>query len=135
MRVTRAKNPQKTAQAIKKRGIMSSSAPAAPGSAKHKPKITPEQQSMAGRASRLLGVSGAARQVRGKHGARAPRSGLSGDIKTPEQIVFEGKRASSGDNMNLGKKQKGKKGAGKKPTGKRAKRASDWKKGPPKKSD
>ncbi|PKS10529.1 hypothetical protein jhhlp_002282 [Lomentospora prolificans] len=130
LRVTRAKNPQKTAQAMKKRILVPSNASATPGSAKYKPKVTPEEQSMAGRASKLLGVAGAARKVRGgKKGSTARYdSKSSADLKTPEEIVFEGKRASAKDGVKFGKRPKFRKAGPKKLQGKRAQRAADWKK-------
>ncbi|CAI4216706.1 unnamed protein product [Parascedosporium putredinis] len=130
LRVTRAKNPQKTALAMQKRVVAPARATSAPGSAKYKPKVTPEAQSMAGRASKLLGLAGAARQALGAKKGFTPRAGpnVGDDIKTPEQIVFEGRRASAGDGLKLGKRPKFRKSGPKKLQGKRSQRSATWKK-------
>lgn len=130
LRVTRAKNPQKTALAMQKRVVAPARATSAPGSAKYKPKVTPEAQSMAGRASKLLGLAGAARQALGAKKGFTPRAGpkVGDDIKTPEQIVFEGKRASANDGLKLGKRPKFRKSGPKKLQGKRSQRSAAWKK-------
>jgi nucleolar protein 12 len=111
-----------------------------PKSTKYKHKATPEQQSLAGRAGRLLGRAGAARQHRELkgEGRRKPRHGeneISSEntprtIKTPEQIVFEGRRASSKDgrpkDLKFGKVRGNKKGAMAKLKNRGARRAADW---------
>lgn len=122
LRVSRAKDPRKTTLAMERTGKARLEAAAGeagadgkPKSTKYKHKATPEQQSLAGRAGRLLGRAGAARQARelrhGKkevHNQRKPRvtdaaaGGEGGPAagmpaKTPEQIVFEGRRASARD--------------------------------------
>jgi nucleolar protein 12 len=88
---------------------------------------------MAGRANKLLGVASAARQTQAKgKGSSKDKSSSTvhawGDkdgapMKTPEQIVFEGKRAKPGDAPLFRKKAK-------KPSGlnRGAKRAAAWKK-------
>jgi len=134
LRVTRAKNPQKTATALEKRKLVpiattSASQKAASNTVKHKPKTTPDQKSMSGRAGKLLGVAGAARQMRGtttkarsspsKVHAWRDKDDVPSGIKTPEEIVFEGKRAKPGDAPLFRRKAKG--GAG-------AKRVAAWKK-------
>ncbi|KAI0007073.1 hypothetical protein F4779DRAFT_593551 [Xylariaceae sp. FL0662B] len=141
LRVSRAKDPRKTALAVE-RTTKAKLANAGAGenklkSTKYKPKVTPEQQSQAGRASRLLGKAGGARQRRGLKGeGRRPRErregAPDGDMKTPEQIVFEGRRASAKDgkprDLKFGK-MKGKKGVVKtKPKSRGAKRAAEWRK-------
>ncbi|KAF9876522.1 nucleolar protein 12 [Colletotrichum karsti] len=145
LRVTRAKAPHKTALAMERsaKGKPQAGGPGArgPGSTKYKAKITPEQQSMAGRASRLLGRSGAMREMRDRKGGdRKPRqangSGVvpKDDIKAPEDFIFEGRRASAKDgrpsDLKFGKRTKGKGGVKKstKPTGRGAKRAQEWRK-------
>ncbi|KAI0136355.1 RNA recognition domain-containing protein [Xylariales sp. AK1849] len=149
LRVSRAKDPRRTALAMERTvkakldaAGMNGSA-GKPKSTKYKHKATPEQQSLAGRASRLLGRAGAARQQRGLKGEKLkPRrrdisNGVDGAdmsaMKTPEQIVFEGRRASSRDakprDLKFNKGQgKGKKGPKGKPQGRGAKRASEWRK-------
>lgn len=127
LRVTRAKNPRSTAQALQKRGIRPSSAPSS-GHDKKKP--GPKEKSANRRETKLLGVAGAARQARGKdaHGNKG--------VRTPEHIIFEGKRAAAGDVDGLGKRHKAKKsGRAKRLKGKRAQRAKEWKKGGVKKKE
>ncbi|KAH8675424.1 hypothetical protein BX600DRAFT_452638 [Xylariales sp. PMI_506] len=158
LRVSRAKDPRKTALAVERStkakleasGLVGQAGK--PKSTKYKHKATPEQQSLAGRASRLLGRAGAARQQRELKGKprRDHRGGKEegGDgqamlatIKTPEQIVFEGRRASSKDGkpkdlkFKQGKGSKGgKKGGhgGGAPKGRGARRAAEWRKKGPK---
>jgi nucleolar protein 12 len=141
LRVSRAKDPRKTTLAME-RTIKDKKleGPASKvKSTKYKHKATPEQQSLAGRAGRLLGRSGAHRQQRELKGeGPKPRRGEKPDgadgpgtrvIKTPEQIVFEGRRASSTDAKpkDLKLKVKGKKRAPlAKTKGRGAKRASEW---------
>jgi nucleolar protein 12 len=112
----------------------------------YNPKMPSEEASLHGRASKLLGRAGAANikkgsgsgansMVVGKKGnAGASDNGIAGIAKKPEQIVFEGYRASSKNGrpkdlkMGGGGKKKGK------PTNRGAKRASAWKKGGGKKA-
>ena len=146
LRVSRAKDPRKTALATERarKTKFEASGPAADGKAKstkYKPKATPEQQSLAGRAGRLLGRSAAARQKHGVNGRpREPRAragdhpaaaAAGGEMKTPEQVVFEGRRASAKDgrpkDLKFGK-TKGKKAPAVKPKNRGAKRAAEWRK-------
>ncbi|RYP32394.1 hypothetical protein DL767_005259 [Monosporascus sp. MG133] len=141
LRVSRAKDPKKTASALeraKKAGPEATNGGDGKAkSTKYKPKATPEQQSLAGRAGRLLGRSAAARKRHGLKGdfktprERTGKPGSGGGLKTPEQIVFEGRRASSKDgkpkDLKFGK-AKGKKGPAAKPKGRGAKRAAEWRK-------
>lgn len=121
LRVTRAKAPHKTALA-QQRAKNKAAAAAKPddkqkkNSTQYRPKVTPEEMSMAGRAAKLLGRSGALRSTgsdgKDRSGKRKPKAGPangSGVVpKTPEQIIFEGKRASERDgkpnDLKLGKK-------------------------------
>ncbi|KAK2022475.1 RNA recognition domain-containing protein [Colletotrichum zoysiae] len=147
MRVTRAKAPHKTALAMERNNkarAAQSGGPGAPGSTKYRAKITPEQQSKAGRAARLLGRSGANRERLGNRGDRGkPRAPGNGsgvvpkdDMKAPEEFIFEGRRASAKDgrpkDLKFNKRSKPKGGGGGvkklKPTGRGAKRAAEWKK-------
>ncbi|WDK19095.1 RNA recognition domain-containing protein [Colletotrichum graminicola] len=148
LRVTRAKAPHKTALAMErsnKARAAQPGGPGAPGNTKYRAKITPEQQSKAGRAARLLGRSGANRERLGNRGDREkPRIPGNGSgvvpkdqMKAPEDFVFEGRRASAKDGrpkdlkFNKRSKPKGVSGGGvkkSKPTGRGAKRASEWKK-------
>lgn len=130
LRVTRAKDPRKTTQAIERtkakfNGNERNGKPGRPGKPGKKgsasvyvPKLTPDQQAAAGRAGKLFG-----RARGGADGA----SGAPGGFKTPEKIVFEGRRASSRDALpkDLKKKVKTKKG---RPTTRSARRGGDWKK-------
>ncbi|KAI1460323.1 hypothetical protein F4805DRAFT_417212 [Annulohypoxylon moriforme] len=141
LRVSRAKDPRKTALAMER--TMKAKLEASNGrdkklnSTKHIPKVTPEQQSLVGRAGKLLGRAGAARQRHELKGdRRQPRqrreSAINGAFKTPEQIVFEGRRASEKDgkprDLKFGK-TKGKKGVVKSKTKNRgARRAAEWRK-------
>lgn len=145
LRVSRAKDPRKTALAVERSKKGRPEANGCEGktkSTKYKPKATPEQQSLAGRAGRLLGRSAAVRQKREFNGdsrganrkPRVPEPTTTGELKTPEQIVFEGRRASANDgkprDLKFGK-SKGKKNAVK-PKGRGAKRAAEWRKKGPK---
>ncbi|CAF3604206.1 nucleolar protein 12 [Fusarium graminearum PH-1] len=132
LRVTRAKDPRKTALAQERaRGKHISTN--GPKSTKYKHKATPEEQSMAGRTSKLLGRSAAVQQRHKKrpsaHGESREAEGQPAGIKGPEQFVFEGRRASARDGLPKDLKQK--KGKGKKsgrPQNHGTKRASEWKK-------
>jgi nucleolar protein 12 len=131
LRVTRAKDPRKTTLALERSRAKHNIAKPTKGSTKYTAKATPEQQSMAGRAGKLLGRSGAARQRKGKgfefKGDPETQSRIA---KTPEDIVFEGRRASVKDGrpagLKLGKKVKSK---GRSAIRSRnARRAADWRK-------
>ncbi|XDG09257.1 hypothetical protein ABKA04_008872 [Annulohypoxylon sp. FPYF3050] len=141
LRVCRAKDPRKTALAMER--TMKAKHEASNGrdkkskSTKHIPKVTPEQQSQVGRAGKLLGRAAAARQRHELKGERRqPRQrrepATDGAFKTPEQVVFEGRRASEKDgkprDLKFGK-TKGKKGVVKpKMKGRGARRAAEWRK-------
>lgn len=136
LRVTRAKDPRKTATAQERQRERMMAASNDSKSTKYKKKLTPEEKSMAGRAGRLLGRSAAAAQGRKARGSdrrsrsdfRSQENGVDG-LKTPEQIVFEGSRASSKygrpKDLKIGKKARGKSG---KPTGRAARRTAEWRK-------
>jgi nucleolar protein 12 len=130
LRVVRAKAVRKTALASASRSA------ARPGGKDrvYNPKMPAEQSSLQGRAGKLLGRAGAAQFKKGRGsgtnemvlGKRGDgKSGIEGIAKTPEKIVFEGYRATSGNKPNLG----GKKKKSSKPVNRGAKRASAWKKG------
>ncbi|KAL2129092.1 hypothetical protein VTI74DRAFT_8255 [Chaetomium olivicolor] len=137
LRVSRCKAPHKTARAMearKERAAMSSSDRKGGkhdkpkkgkksddnDTGKYVPKLTAEEQTLAGRASKLLGRFAAEKLVggdkdgkkkkhrdrrnrgMGKDGAVAPAGGAAGveknaGFKRPEQFIFEGKRASARD--------------------------------------
>ncbi|KAK0747973.1 hypothetical protein B0T21DRAFT_14275 [Apiosordaria backusii] len=151
LRVSRCKAPHKTARALEaKHG---KAGPPSKGDRKGKkgssyvPKITPEAQTLAGRAGKLLGKGGAAK-LTGKdkrkdrkdrprrESVSAPQSQPSG-VRPPEDFVFEGKRASSKDGKPKDLKFKGarngeKRGYKKKtsgPSGRGATRAAKWREG------
>ncbi|KAK7951408.1 Nucleolar protein 12 [Apiospora aurea] len=153
LRVSRAKDPRKTALNLErstkfKAGAVpaetSKGSSGGPKSTKYKFKATPEQQSLAGRAGRLLGRAGAARQQREIRGDKrksrddGPATGSNANtlniIKTPEQIVFEGRRASAKDGkprdlkLGKGKGNKNKKSVTAAKPGRGAKRAAEWRK-------
>ncbi|KAH8820324.1 hypothetical protein F5884DRAFT_43276 [Xylogone sp. PMI_703] len=136
LRVVRAKSIHKTALAQQSRRSSKSLANnttrgiSSNGSV-YKPKISSQQASLQGRASRLLGKAGAAnfRKSEGGHSENIKKPpGLEGIAKTPETIVFEGFRASakSGKPKDLkmggGGKKKGK------PKTRSSRRAAEWKK-------
>ncbi|KAK9771831.1 putative RRM domain-containing protein [Seiridium cardinale] len=153
LRVSRAKDPKKTALAMERSTKVKLEAMAATGKAKgldgaagqpkstkYKHKATPEQQSLAGRASRLFGRAGAAREAQrlkgGDKETRRKESKSDGGVdlstlKTPEQIVFEGRRASSKDgkpkDLKFGK-VKGKKRPPLQAKKRGARRAAEWRK-------
>lgn len=134
LRVARAKDPRKTATAQERRQEKSLAASHDSKSTKYRKKLTPEELSMAGRAGRLLGRSAAAaqgRKARGtdRRGGFQPREGNPNAIKTPEQIVFEGTRASANNGRPKDLKIGGKKSRAKfgKPTGRAARRTAEWK--------
>lgn len=133
MRVNRCKAPHKTARAMEKKTAEKVAALRASGQSKkgtkYVPKLTAEQQTMAGRAGKLLGHSAAAKaRIGGKAGrdgkrreGRPERPGkekkeASTGFKTPEAIIFEGRRASARDAKPKDlKMKKGKKKFGGKP--------------------
>ncbi|CAM1506700.1 Fc.00g063410.m01.CDS01 [Cosmosporella sp. VM-42] len=130
LRVTRAKDPRKTALAQERAKSRGGAPNGDRKSMKHRPKATPEQQSMAGRAAKLLGRGGAAQQ---RHGKKQFKSGSQEEsastIRPPEQFVFEGRRATTRDALPKdlkGKKSKGKKAG--KPQNRGTRRAAEWKK-------
>ncbi|KAH7273976.1 Nucleolar protein 12 [Fusarium solani] len=138
LRVTRAKDPRKTALAQERAKAKAVATNGAPKSMKYKPKATPEEQSMAGRTSKLLGRSAAIQQRHGKRPSKGSSEEVPNpldEIKTPEQVIFEGRRATSRDalpkDLKFGKKGKNKskpKAKGGKPQNRSARRAAEWKK-------
>ncbi|KFA71507.1 hypothetical protein S40288_08327 [Stachybotrys chartarum IBT 40288] len=123
LRVTRAKDPRKTSLAQERSRAKSNAAGGATRDTKYKRKVTAEELSLAGRAGKLLGRAGAAQQRRASRGPRQHTAAAPGEIKTPEQIVFEGTRASANDRQakrpRLGKDAR---------NGRGARRATEWKK-------
>lgn len=137
LRVTRAKDPRKTAQAVERARSKADVADGTSRSTKYKPKATPEEQAAAGRTRKLLGRSAAAKQRRPGRRSFAPaakdgEAAAEGGFKTPEAIIFEGRRASSKDglpkDLKMGKKNKKKAGRPMRPQNRSAKRAAAWKK-------
>jgi nucleolar protein 12 len=140
IRVTRAKDPRKTALAQEREREKLKNANGAVKSTKYKYKATPEERSLAGRAGKLLGRAGAALERRKSSGKGSAASNGGGgesvlrmeddEFKTPQQVVFEGTRATSSNgrpkDLKLGKKSKGK--MGNKPTNRGARRAAEWRK-------
>ncbi|RGP70478.1 nucleolar 12 [Fusarium sporotrichioides] len=135
LRVTRAKDPRKTALAQERARGKHITTNGASKSTKYKHKATPEEQSMAGRTSKLLGRSAAVQQRHKKrpstHGESRETESAPTGIKGPEQFVFEGRRASARDGLpkDLKQHKKGKgKGKSGRPQNRGAKRAAEWKK-------
>ncbi|PHH92447.1 hypothetical protein CDD83_7403 [Cordyceps sp. RAO-2017] len=129
LRVTRAKAPHKTALAQERSRAKAIASGDTARRTKYERKISAEEQAAAGRAGKLLGRAGAALQRRQDH-AGAPGGASAAVRKSPEQIVFEGRRASAKDgrpkDLKLGKK--GKKARAAKPKTRSARRGADWKK-------
>lgn len=138
LRVTRAKALKKTANAQKRE---TAPRPFVKGSNNpnnvviYNPKMTSQQQSLQGRAGKLLGRAGAAqfgkRDEAAKNDARPQRAaGGPPGIKGPESFIFEGYRASSNNGKPKDLKLGGKdvKGKGGKPKTRSSKRAGEWKK-------
>jgi nucleolar protein 12 len=142
LRVSRCKAPHKTARALEAKHGGNAQAKAMfnkKATTDYIPKLTLEAQTLAGRASKLLGRSGA-RQVNGaepgkERRARPPNTrkklGVNTGFKTPEDVVFEGRRASVKDGKPKDLKFKGSKsgtGRGRKSakTGRGATRAAKW---------
>ncbi len=137
LRVTRAKAVKKTALASQQ--SRPGSRPLLNGSSNpnceriYNPKMSSQQLSLQGRASKLLGRAGAA-QFKKRDGAKDhgphPAKGSEGIAKTPESIIFEGYRASprSGKpkDLKLGGSGGGRKKG--KPRTRSRKRSSEWKK-------
>lgn len=132
LRVTRAKDPRKTALAQER--SLAKAVTQATKNTKYKYKPTPEEQSRAGRTGKLLGRSAVFQARKGgknRESREVNTANPGPQIKTPEQIVFEGRRVSIKDTMPTDLKGK-KKGKGKKPSGKPqnrgARRGAEWKK-------
>ncbi|KAK3328946.1 nucleolar protein 12 [Apodospora peruviana] len=168
LRVSRCKAPHRTARAMEAKqgadggGKLDKRKPHDKNkkATKYAPKPTPESQTLAGRAQKLLGRAGAA-HVSGKapgaggfkdrkredRGAGKPphrggdeNGGGKPAMKSPEEIIFEGRRASAKDGKPKDLKFKGSKsnkkakaasakGASSKPTGRGAVRAAKWRAG------
>ena len=130
LRVTRAKDPRKTAQAHERARSKANKSDRTTGNMHYTRKITSEELATAGRAGKLLGRAAAAQQSReSAGGGRKRATELHAGLKPPERIVFEGKRASIKDgrpkDLKLGKKTKGRGGP---PKNRSARRAAEWKK-------
>ena len=94
LRVTRAKDPKKTASYSKPGKGFDKDARSAKEHRGYTPKVSSQNQSLLGRAGKLLGRAGAA-QFSSAGKDRGPKKKITGIAKTPEDIVFEGYRASS----------------------------------------
>lgn len=132
LRVSRAKAIAKTALALQRTRpgtkIQKGGANNANNTPIYNPKLSSQQQSLEGRASKLLGKAGAA-HVRRQESTQTPKMDIRPVVKTPEHIVMEGYRASasSGKPRDLKFNKVGKKKQGK-PTNRGSKRGSEWKK-------
>lgn len=136
LRVTRAKAMKKTANAQKREFAPR---PTIKGSNNpnnvviYNPKMSAQQQSLQGRAGKLLGRAGAAqfrkREESGKKEDGPRGQAVAAGIKGPEAFIFEGYRASSNSGKPKDLKLGGKNVKGKgKPKTRSSQRASDWKK-------
>ena len=94
LRVTRAKDPKKTASYSKPSNGSKKDAQPATEHRGYAPKVSSQTQSLLGRAGKLLGRAGVA-QFNSADKGRRPDKKINGIAKTPEDIVFEGYRASS----------------------------------------
>ena len=123
----RCKDPKWTVRALDKQKTRI--APSRVGNLKeveHKPKVTPEQMSAAGRAAKLLGKGGASLMWQGK----ADSGKSMGMIKSPNQTVFEGLRASVKDRKLVGTKvtKARAKYQSRKPMNRSTRRTAKWRK-------
>lgn len=155
LRVSRCKAPHKTARAMEakqkkfagERGPRPDKKNAKKGSS-YVPKVTPDAKTLAGRAGKLLGRAAARAHLQGggdkkdRRAAAAPRrresavadGGVDKVMKSPEDIVFEGRRASAKDGKPKDLKFKGTRPKGDakrrsikaKKTGHGAVRAAKW---------
>ena len=123
LRVTRCKAPHKTARALERSAQGKTIATPGRGGKKatgYVRKVTAEEQTLAGRTGKLLGRSAAFAAARAlksngdkkqKRGERKERrvSGEGGEtaFKTPEAVMFEGRRASAKDGKPKDLKFKG----------------------------
>jgi nucleolar protein 12 len=164
LRVSRCKAPHKTARAqeAKQAKFNFNSKPSKAAKAgDYVPKPTPETQTLSGRAQKLLGKSVAAKvahdaRLKEKKGRKERRESRGGErattgandtavgvkgatdkFKSPEDVVFEGRRASSKDGKPKDLKLKGQKGKKSDPRKKRrnakdsrgGQRAAKWRAG------
>ncbi|KAK1755189.1 nucleolar protein 12 [Echria macrotheca] len=148
LRVSRCMAPHKTARAmeVKHDKFLNTGKPNKKKGNGYVPKVTAEDKTLAGRAAKLLGraaateLSGEVKKKKRRLNSGAPSrkknrgAGLeaSGEkpMKSPEDIVFEGRRASEKDGRPKDLKFKGAKGQGKKKNpkgGRAAARAAKWK--------
>ncbi|KAG6041401.1 hypothetical protein E4U41_004499 [Claviceps citrina] len=140
LRVTRAKDPRKTALVQERNRSKAQAADRQARSTKYTPKLTPEQQAAAGRASKLLGRAGGFKHRKSatgtaSHGTAPPPSSTNinnnnNDRNPAQKLVFEGNRASVNDGRPRDLKfRKGKNSKGRpKPKNGRERRAAAWKK-------
>ncbi|KAK2606132.1 Nucleolar protein 12 [Conoideocrella luteorostrata] len=124
LRITRAKDPRKTALAQERSKAKAQAADRQARSTKYTPKLTHEQQAAAGRANRLLGRGGGF-----MHRKKAGGEAVNGGGAASQRVVFEGNRATSRNalpkDLKFGKGKKHKKGP---PKTRGARRAAEWKK-------
>ncbi len=137
LRVTRAKalkktgNPSQNARPSSYRGGSRTGNSA--GEHSYAPKISSQQQSLQGRAEKLLGKAGAAnlrKQDNYRHRENPQKPRLERIVKSPEEIVFEGYRASTNSGRPKGLKlgQRNNKRKASSVPSQRTKRAAEWKK-------
>ncbi|QDS68530.1 hypothetical protein FKW77_010897 [Venturia effusa] len=117
MRVVRAK-------AIKRNAVNRNPNSSRPSTGVYNRKVTGQEKTLQGRASKMLGRAGAA-HVKRDEGAFAAQPEAMKGMKRPENFVFEGYRASSKQGTHGLKLGGGKKGG--KPKGRSARRGTAWK--------
>lgn len=113
--MTRAKDPRKTALAQERSKAKAITSGEAARRTKYERKSTAEEQAAAGRAAK--------QRTRARAGA-----GPGGVNKSPEQIVFEGRRASAKDGRPKDLKLNKKSGKNGRPTNRGARQAAGWRK-------
>ncbi|KAL8795557.1 MAG: hypothetical protein Q9195_001978 [Heterodermia aff. obscurata] len=123
LRVTRAKNASKTNTRQQDERRPKYDPVHSQTSSGYQPKITPQTQSLTGRAGKLLGRAGAA-QFRDKQKRGHKSLGVK---RSPEAIVFEGHRASSKQGKGMLKQKGSKKQT--KPQGRSSRRGAAFKAG------
>ncbi|KAL8712414.1 MAG: hypothetical protein Q9220_003262 [cf. Caloplaca sp. 1 TL-2023] len=96
LRVTRAKKMTNSSLHKSRDGKMVKDGPPRESKAQYVPKTDSTAHSLSGRAGKLFGRAGAA-HIKGQTvlGSKRPASGPGRIVKAPEQVVFEGYRASS----------------------------------------
>ncbi|PHH79888.1 hypothetical protein CDD82_2113 [Ophiocordyceps australis] len=126
LRVTRTKDPRKTALAQSRSQEKTRTAAAESAvNPRYRPKPSSKDIAAAGRAGKLLGRVGALKQ-RNRSRFASSHAPASTVIKSPEQIVFEGQRASAINGGSRDGKPTKSKRKSMKPNNKSTRRATEW---------